>query len=72
MIDRALDKLLIIRLFIIENETEKDLKKRFFEGDKLTTKNWIVLAETKTILKPFYEQTVYLQSRVKNSSHKAI
>jgi len=72
MIDRALDKSSTIRLFIIENEIEKDLKKRLPEGDKLTTEDWIVLAEIKAILEPFYEQTVYLQSRAKNLSHGAI
>ncbi len=72
MIDRALDKSLTIRLFIIENKTEKDLKKRLSEGDKFTTEDWIVLAEIKAILEPFYEQTVYLQSRAENLSYGVI
>ncbi len=72
MIDRALDKSSTIRLFIIENEIEKDLKKRLPKDNKLTTDDWIVLTKTKTILESFYEQTVYLQSRTENSSHRVI
>ena len=50
MINRALSKISTIKIFIIENETERDAKKRLLKEDILTSEDWRVLAETKTIL----------------------
>ncbi len=72
MINRALSKISTIKIFIMENETERDAKKKLLKENILISEDWRILAETKTILEPFYKQTIYLQSRAKKDSYRAI
>ena len=67
-----LKKTATIKVFIIENQSEKDAKKRLSKKDILILKDWCVLAETKIILKSFYKQTIYLQLQAKDRTHRAL
>ncbi len=55
MINRVLSKISTIKIFIIKNETERDVKKRLPKKDILISEDWRVLIETKTILESFYK-----------------
>ncbi len=59
-------------MFIIKNQSEKDVKKRLSKEDILITEDWRVLVETKIILEPFYKQTIHLQSRAEDEIYGAL
>jgi len=56
----------------MKNYSEKDVKKRLPKEDILITEDWRVLIKIKIILKPFYEQTIHLQSRAENKIHRVL
>jgi hypothetical protein len=72
MIERALQKRDEIDTFIRRCERESDTGKRVPAEDHLMTEDWLLLAETAAILKPFYTQTMRLQSRAPDASHGSI
>jgi hypothetical protein len=72
MIERALQKRDEIDTFIRRCQRERDTGKRVPAEDHLTTEDWLLLAETAAILKPFYTQTMRLQSRAADASHGSI
>ncbi len=72
MISRAIAMTVRIIAFLFNNSNEKDVRKRLPKEDYLTHEDWHILSETSTILKPFYDQTMRLQSRAKNASHGAL
>jgi hypothetical protein len=72
MIERALQKRDEIDTFIRRCQRERDPGKRVPTEDHLTTEDWLLLAETAAILKPFYTQTMRLQSRAPDASHGSI
>ena len=68
--NRALKKTATIKVFIIKNQSEKDIKKRLPKEDILITEDWRVLAEIKIILEPFYKQTIHLQSQAEDGIYR--
>lgn len=72
MIIRALQKRDEIDSFIARCEREKEAYKRVPAEDHLSSDDWLILAETASILKPFYTLTMRLQSRAKDAHHGAI
>lgn len=72
MIDRALKKRDIVNRFIENSTYEIDKNKHVPVEDRLTNEDWKVLAETHTILKPFYSQTKRLQSRALDGASGSI
>ena len=60
-----------IHVFLLHNR-ELPADKRLHESDHLTSEDWRIIAETVTLLKPFYDQTKRLQSRAKEGSHGAL
>jgi hAT family C-terminal dimerisation region len=72
MITRALQKRDEIDTFVARCERERETYKRVPAEDHLSSDDWLILAETASILKPFYTQTVRLQSRAKDAHHGAI
>jgi hypothetical protein len=69
MINRALIKRHEIDSFIARCDVEKEAYKRVPTEDHLSPDDWLILAETAAILKPFYTITMRLQSRAKDASH---
>lgn len=72
MLIRALSKRDKFDAFVTKCERERDAAKRISKKNQLTSDNWLILAETASILKPFYTLTMRLQSRAKNAHHGAI
>jgi hypothetical protein len=56
--------------FIAQSRLEKEYYKRVDIEDELFKKDWLTFSNTYRILAPFYEQTIYLQLRVKTASRK--
>ena len=56
-------------MFVLQSTMEKEKYKRVDVEDHLTTKNWRVLTEVLSHLKPFYDMTMRLQSRAKEGHH---
>ena len=72
MITRALHLKREIEVFIDRCQLSPDPKKRVPKEDHLQPEDWRILAETVRILKPFYSQTMRLQSRGENASYGSI
>jgi hypothetical protein len=72
MLIRALSKRDKLNAFVTKCERERDTAKRISKKDQLTSDNWLILAETVSILKPFYTLTMRLQSRAKDAHYSAI
>jgi hypothetical protein len=71
MINRALTKQQEIDAFIQVLDVRKG-ETGFPQEDRLSSEDWLVLAETAHILKPIYDHTMRFQSRAKEGHHGAI
>jgi hypothetical protein len=72
MIERALKLRDTIDLFI-KRAVEKPKKDApLSRDDELSSDDWLVIARTCELLKPFYTTTIRLQSRAVNASHGAL
>jgi hypothetical protein len=72
MLIRALSKRDELDAFVTKCERERDAAKRIPKEDQLTSDDWLILAETALILKPFYTLIMRLQLRAKDAYHGAI
>ena len=67
MIERGLKKRDDLEVFIAKLDLERDVFKRVPLEDRLSTDDWLILAETADILKPFKDLTIWLQSRAEDA-----
>ena len=72
MIKRVLQKRDEINNFIARYNRERDASKRVSFEDYLSSDDWLILAETASILKLFYTLTMRLQSRAEDAHYSAI
>ena len=72
MIIRALAKREELEMFVARTDCEADRSKRVPMEDHLTNNDWLILAETAEILKPFRSLTIRLESRAVQATHGAL
>lgn len=72
MIIRALAKREELEMFVARLDYEPDRSKRVPLEDHLTSNDWLILAETAEILKPFRSLTIRLESRAVQATHGAL
>ena len=72
MIERGLVKREVIEIFTAKLDIERDLSKRVPLEDRLSNDDWLILAETADILRPFKEPTEWLQSKAENATHGSV
>lgn len=72
MISRALAKREELEMFVARMDCEADRSRRVPVEDHLTNNDWLILAETAEILKPFRSLTVRLESRAVQATHGAL
>jgi hypothetical protein len=62
----------IFKLFTAKLDLQTDISKRISFKDRLSHDDWLILAETIDILRPFEELTIALQSKAKNATHGSV